>query len=93
MAIRRCVGLWVGSWFDKRMVRVMGDGTKMLFWSDQLLEGGVLRDKFRQLFHLSENELVAVVEMCSLGLGVGRSWKWKHMLLVWEEEMGAGVVF
>lgn len=55
LAIRKGVGLWVGSWFDERMVRVVGDGTKMLFWSYQLLEGGVLRDKFRQLFHLSEN--------------------------------------
>lgn len=87
LEIHRGVGLCVGSWFDERKVEVEGDGTNMLFWSDQLLEYGVLHDKFRQLFDLSENNSVAVLEMCLLGLGVGKDgWKWKHMLLAWEEE-------
>jgi hypothetical protein len=56
LEIRRGVGLCVGSWFDEKKVRVVGDGIKMLFWLDQWLEGDVLRDKFRLLFDLSENE-------------------------------------
>lgn len=45
----------VGWWFEVSLVRVVGDGTKMLFWLDQWLEGGVMCDRYRWLYDLSEN--------------------------------------
>lgn len=47
----------------------------------------MLRDKFRRLYDLLENKSVKVVEMCSLGWAEDNDgWKWRHRLLVSEEE-------
>ena len=40
-----------------------------LFWWVPWLEGGILKDRFSCLFYLSDNKLVTVADMFSLGRG------------------------
>ena len=45
--------------------------TKSSVWSDSWLEGDPLNSWFRRLLDLAGNQMIFVVEMCSLGWGVG----------------------
>ena len=47
----------------------MSDGSRMLFWRDAWLEGGLLCDRFRRIFHISHIQLVLVAEMYALDWG------------------------
>jgi hypothetical protein len=49
----RGVGFGVGSWFDERLVKVVGNETNTLLSSYESLEGVCVSCKFRQLFDLS----------------------------------------
>lgn len=42
------------SWFDDKLVRVVGDRSKMFFWLDAWMERERLCDRFRCLFDLVE---------------------------------------
>ena len=69
------------------LVRLIGDETQMFLWSDLWLEGGPLCHRFCCLFDLAENQLGLVVDMSSLGRGVGgHACPWCQRLLEWEEE-------
>lgn len=55
------------------MVRKVGDGNDMLFWSHRWLGGSALCECFPRLFELAENKLETVASMFSLGGGWGGS--------------------
>ncbi|XP_073220736.1 uncharacterized protein [Cicer arietinum] len=43
-------------WYDKKLFKIIGNESNTLFWKDPWLVGGVLREKFSRLFHLSLQE-------------------------------------
>lgn len=41
-------------WFSEGIARKIGDGGDTLFWFDDWLPGGALKDKFNRLFLIAE---------------------------------------
>jgi len=81
------VGMWVGSWFDDDVRKVVGGGHNTFFWTGNWVGGVPLQVIFPRLFSLVENRWVTVVEMVSRGWeDGGGAWEWRRRLLAWEEE-------
>jgi len=60
-----------GSWFEESVSKKVGNGLHSYFWYDQWLGGAPLCVRFRRLFNLAENKSSMVVDIFSLGWGVG----------------------
>jgi hypothetical protein len=56
-----------GGWFEKSIVRRIGNGADTFFWTDPWLRGGPLSARYRSLFDLSNNKLSSVAVMSKLG--------------------------
>ena len=57
-------------WLLDNVVREMGDGNNALFWKDPWLGGSSFDISFSRLFELTNNKLITVADMNSLGWGV-----------------------
>jgi len=85
--IRQGVGLGVGDWFGDNVRRVVGDGDRTFFWTDNWVGGVPLRVQFPRLFDLAVDKWVTVKEMENRGwMDGGGAWEWRRCLLAWEEE-------
>ncbi|MCH81942.1 cytochrome P450 [Trifolium medium] len=68
------------------MVRVVGNGERVLFWKDNWLGGGSLETRFPRLFGLAVAQEISMAEMCRLSWsGGGEGWQLRRRLFVWEE--------
>ncbi|XP_045797738.1 uncharacterized protein LOC123891913 [Trifolium pratense] len=75
VSIRDGVGEPGGGWFGENVVRMVGDGSDTLFWTDPWVDESPLCEQFGRLFALSETKLRTVAEMFSLGWGMdGAAW-------------------
>ena len=82
--IRLGIGLADATWLVDNIVRQVGDGSTTLFWVDPWLGDIPLATSYARLFELSKNKQATVLEMYTLGWGVGGEvWKWR--LFSWEE--------
>jgi hypothetical protein len=73
--------------FDNNIRRMVGDGRKTFFWTDNWLGGVPLNIQFSRLYELSVHKDVLVEEMARLGWEVGGSgWVWRRRLMAWEED-------
>ncbi|XP_073224723.1 uncharacterized protein [Cicer arietinum] len=71
-----------------KMFKIIRNGSNTLFWKDPRLVGGVLREKFSRLFHLSlqqEKNVVVMLEMLRREDIQGR--RWRRQLFALEEEL------
>ncbi|PNX70803.1 receptor-like kinase, partial [Trifolium pratense] len=88
VSIRDGVGESGGGWFGEHVVRIVGDGSNTLFWTDPWVDENPLCERFGRLFALSETKSRTVAEMFSLGWGLdGAAWVWRRQLRAWEEDM------
>ncbi|CAJ2652040.1 unnamed protein product [Trifolium pratense] len=88
VSIRDGVGESEGGWFGEQVVRIVGDGSDTLFWTDPCVDETPLCERFGRLFALSETKLRTVAEMFSMGWGMdGATWVWRRQLRAWEEDM------
>ncbi|PNX70410.1 cysteine-rich receptor-like protein kinase [Trifolium pratense] len=76
-SIREGVGVSKGRWFGDHVVRRVGDGVDIFFWTDPLLDEAPLSERFRRLFELAETKSFTVAEMFYRGWGTdGAAWVW-----------------
>ena len=66
-------GAVVARWFDNNIRRVVEDGRKTFFWTDNWLGGVPLNLQFSRLYELSFNKDCLLEEMACLGWEVGGS--------------------
>lgn len=57
-------------WFVDTVRKVVGNGDETLFWEDLWVEGGILHDIFRRLYHLTSVKNIMVANMCDEDDGV-----------------------
>jgi hypothetical protein len=70
------------------VLKRVGDGMNIFFWSDPWLGGTPLCVRFRRIFDLTVNKSSTVGDMLSLGWDVeGEVWMWRRQLWTWEEEV------
>jgi len=80
-------GAAVAGWFDKNIRRVIGNGSKTFFWTDNWLGGVPLYLQFSRLYELSIKKECLMEEMARGGWEVGgNGWLWRRRLLAWEED-------
>lgn len=58
-----------GCWFEKSVLKKVGNGLHSYFWYDPWLGGTPLCVRFKSLLDLAENKLTMVTTMVSLGVG------------------------
>jgi hypothetical protein len=70
-----------GRWFEEHVSRRVGDGSDTFFWTDPLVDGSSLCERFGRLFDLAETKRSTVLDMFSLGWGIsGEAWVWQRQL-------------
>ncbi|XP_012575081.1 uncharacterized protein [Cicer arietinum] len=72
----------------KKVFKIIGNWNNTLFWKDSWLVGGVLREKFSRLFHLSlqQEENVEIMVKMLRREGI-QGWRLRRQLFAWEEEL------
>jgi hypothetical protein len=65
--IQNGIGVESGSWFEENILKRLGNGLNIFFWSDCWVETASFMDRFRKLYDLSIHKELSVGEMYALG--------------------------
>lgn len=80
-----CVGAVAGNWFESCLCRRIGEGDATLFWLEDWHGKGKFKDKFADLFTISSQQNLKLVE---LGCWSNGEWRWT---LQWKCRLSEGL--
>jgi hypothetical protein len=64
------LGVGVERWFNN-ILKMIGDGERILFWKDNWVDGILLKSQFGRLFDLCLDKEVSMADICRLGWNLG----------------------